>query len=156
MQGGCTMNSSDTLFDNREPITDIYRLFHFGSRVSPRWSLVIALVRRSMVRPSLNISETAHFFFLIFCMKLGHYKGTKVTEPDFWKKIWGSQIGENPHFWGIFEVFCPYLCIQSLKVSEISHTLQAQYYPTHSENCMSRKIWFWLYSRDQTPIFETS
>ena len=21
--------------------------------------------------------------FLIFCIKLGHYKGTKVTEPDF-------------------------------------------------------------------------
>ena len=35
------------------------------------------------VRPSLNISETAHWFFLIFCMKLGHHKGTKVTEPDF-------------------------------------------------------------------------
>ena len=33
-------------------------------------------------------SETA--FFLIFCMKLGDYKGRKVTEPDFWKKflIW--------------------------------------------------------------------
>ena len=32
---------------------------------------------------SLNISDTAHWFFLIFCMKLGHHKGTKVTEPDF-------------------------------------------------------------------------
>ena len=40
-------------------------------------------VRPSAVRPSLNISETAHWFFLIFCMKLGHHKGTKVTEPDF-------------------------------------------------------------------------
>ena len=30
-------------------------------------------------------SETA--FFLIFCMKLGDYKGRKVTEPDFWKKL---------------------------------------------------------------------
>ena len=30
-------------------------------------------------------------------MKLGHYKGTKVTEPDFWKKIsGGSEMGENP------------------------------------------------------------
>ena len=35
-------------------------------------------------------SETALKIFLIFCMKLGDYKGRKVTEPDFWKKflIW--------------------------------------------------------------------
>ena len=35
-------------------------------------------------------SETAPRIFLIFCMKLGDYKGRKVTEPDFWKKflIW--------------------------------------------------------------------
>ena len=32
-------------------------------------------------------SETALRIFLIFCMKLGDYKGRKVTEPDFWKKI---------------------------------------------------------------------
>ena len=35
------------------------------------------------VSPSLNISETALRIFLIFCMKLVHHKGTKVTEPDF-------------------------------------------------------------------------
>ena len=35
-------------------------------------------------------SETALRIFLIFCMKLGDYKGRKVAEPDFWKKflIW--------------------------------------------------------------------
>ena len=35
-------------------------------------------------------SETALRIFLIFCTKLGDYKGRKVTEPDFWKKflIW--------------------------------------------------------------------
>ena len=27
--------------------------------------------------------ETALRIFLIFCMKLGDYKGRKVTEPDF-------------------------------------------------------------------------
>ena len=32
-------------------------------------------------------SETTIMIFLIFCMKLGDYKGRKVTEPDFWKKI---------------------------------------------------------------------
>ena len=35
-------------------------------------------------------SKTALRVFLIFCMKLGDYKGRKVSEPDFWKKflIW--------------------------------------------------------------------
>ena len=35
-------------------------------------------------------SKTALRAFLIFCMKLGDYKGRKVSEPDFWKKflIW--------------------------------------------------------------------
>ena len=62
-------------------------LSHFGPRVHPRGSYVITNVRPSVVRsfvpPSLNISETALRIFLIFCMKLGHHKDTKVTEPDF-------------------------------------------------------------------------
>ena len=35
-------------------------------------------------------SETALRIFLIFCIKLGDYKGRKVKEPNFWKKflIW--------------------------------------------------------------------
>ena len=35
-------------------------------------------------------SETTLRIFLIFWIKLGDYKGRKVTEPDFWKKflIW--------------------------------------------------------------------
>ena len=41
---------------------------------------------------SLNISETVHCFFLIFCMKLENHKGTKVTN------------GENLHF-GVFFMF---------------------------------------------------
>ena len=32
-------------------------------------------------------SETAATIFLTFCMKLGDYKGRKVTEQDFWKKL---------------------------------------------------------------------
>ena len=31
-------------------------------------------------------SEMALRIFLIFCMKLGDYKGRKVTKPNFWKK----------------------------------------------------------------------
>ena len=32
-------------------------------------------------------SEKALRIFLIFCMKLGDYKGRKVTEPNFWKNL---------------------------------------------------------------------
>ena len=60
--------------------------------------------------------------YLIFLMKLGHHKGTKVTEPNFSKKISGGhKWGENPNFWGILDVFCLYLCIQPLKCTEISY-----------------------------------
>ena len=48
------------------------------------------------------------------------------------KKILGFTNWGKPHFWGI-DVFCPYLCIQPLKVSEISHALQAQHYLTPLE-----------------------
>ena len=101
---------------------------YFGRQVYQKGSLVITSVVRPCVcpsvRPSLNISETAHWFFLIFCLNLGHLKGTKVTQSQiFEKNLGGSQMGGNPHFGGIFDVFCPYLCIQSLKVSEISYTL---------------------------------
>ena len=80
----------------------------FWLRVYLMRSIVIALLSPS-VSPSLNILETAYWFFLIFCMKLGQYKGTKLTEPNFWKKILGVTNGGNPHFWCIFDVFCPYL-----------------------------------------------
>ena len=40
-------------------------------------------------------SETAQTIFLIFCMKLGDYKGKKVTEPDFWKTSWFRDIREK-------------------------------------------------------------
>ena len=62
-------------------------------------------VRGPLVRPSLNISETAHWFFLIFCMKLEHHKGTQMTEPDFWKKSWGVTNWGKPSFLGYFWCF---------------------------------------------------
>ena len=76
---------------------------------------------RLLFCPSLDISETFISFFIIFCMKLGHHKGTKVTEPDFWKKILWGHKWEKKHFEGIFDIFCPYLCIPSLKCFEISY-----------------------------------
>ena len=68
---------------------------------------------------SLKISQTAHWFFLIFGMKLGHHKGTKVTGPDIWKKSLGVRNGGEPHFWGIFDFFCPYLKKGSNDFNEI-------------------------------------
>ena len=38
-------------------------------------------------------SETALRVFLIFCLKLGEYKGGKVTEPDFLKEF--SKLAQN-------------------------------------------------------------
>ena len=90
--------SLELLYENNQSL--------FGPRVLPRGSLVIVLVRWSVrwsVRgPSVNISEAVHWFFLIFCMKLEHYKGTKVTEPDFEKKSWGVTNGGKSPFWGYF------------------------------------------------------
>ena len=71
-------------------------------------------------------------------MKLVHHKGTKVTEPNFWKKnIGGLQMGENPHFWGIFDVFCPYLKNGSKDFDEILRFNSAHWYLTPCENRMS-------------------
>ena len=50
-----------------------------------------------------------HGILVLFCMKLEHHKGTKVTEPDFWKKILGVTNGEKNPFSGHFWCFCPYL-----------------------------------------------
>ena len=83
-------------------------------------------------------AEAALRIFLIFCMKLVHHKGTKVTEPDFWKKILGgSQMGETPHFWGIFDVFCPYLKNGSKDFDEILRLNSPHWYLTPRENRMS-------------------
>ena len=54
----------------------------YWTPVYPKGSYVITSGLWS-VRPSLNISETALRIFLIFCMKLVHHKGTKMTESDF-------------------------------------------------------------------------
>ena len=77
---------------------------YFGPRVYQRGSYVITHVCSSVVRwsvrgSSLNIADTALRIFLIFCMKLVHHKGTKVTESDFCKEILvGHKWGKNPIF----------------------------------------------------------
>ena len=41
----------------------------------------------SQVVGHLRTWKTALTIFLLFCMKLWHHKGSKLTEPDFQKKI---------------------------------------------------------------------
>ena len=77
-------------------------------------------------------------------MKLGHHKGTKVTEPDFWKKIFGGRKwGKTPIFWGIFDVFGPYLKNGSKDFDEILRLNSPHWYLTQRENRMSQKILVW-------------
>ena len=83
---------------------------YFGPWVYQRGFLVIALVHWSVVSPPLDISETVHCF-LKFFYKLEHHKVQKWQSPIFKKILGGSHMGENPNFWGIFDVFCSYLCI---------------------------------------------
>ena len=71
-------------------------------------SLLIQFIKKSVITvgspsvgrcirsPSLHISETIHFFFLISCMRLGHHK---VTEVIFEKIVWGLKR-EKTLFWG--------------------------------------------------------
>ena len=47
----------------------------------------VLLVKIGWLVGNAVFSETALRIFLIFCIKLGDYKGRKVTEPDFWKKF---------------------------------------------------------------------
>ena len=46
-------------------------------------SCKIGVVGNNCLVGSAVSSETALRIFLIFCIKLGDYKGRKVTEPDF-------------------------------------------------------------------------
>ena len=44
-------------------------------------------------------------------MKLGHHKGTKVTEPDFWKKILGGHKWEKTPILGAFLMFLVHISV---------------------------------------------
>ena len=65
-------------------IHDIYftfSLFLERRQPGPIKSMLLVIIG-SLVGNAI-FSETALRIFLIFCMKLGDYKGRKVTEPDF-------------------------------------------------------------------------
>ena len=105
----------------RRPINTHNLPINFRPWVYQRGSLVIALVRRSVspyVRQS--VFKYVRDCPLVFSnLKPGNHNDTKVTEPDFQKRLGGHKLGKN-HFRGICCVFCSYLCIQSLKFSAIS------------------------------------
>ena len=95
-------------------------------------------------------SETALTTFLIFCMKLGDYKGRKVTEPDFWKKflIWrysqkGLQISPKSDTLIFFSKMALTIFLDfSLKlVLNLTFNLSETYF---SEKC---PIWRYLTSK---------
>ena len=55
-------------------------------------------------------------------MKLGHHKGTKVTEPDFWKKSLGVTDRGKPTL-GAFLLFFAHISASSHFISLTSSTL---------------------------------
>ena len=96
--------------------------------------MVLWIQARQSVSPLVTnalFSELAHQFFLIFCMKLGVHKGSKVTEPDFSGKIWfGLFLGKKPKN-GLKIVFQVFLKIGSQVFSDTVHersqgTIKAQ------------------------------
>ena len=95
---------------------------------------------------SAVFSETALRIFLIFCMKLGDYKGRKVTEPDFWKKflIWrysrkGLQISPKSDTFIFFSktALTIFLGFGLKLVLNMTFNL--------NETCFSEKIAIWRY-----------
>ena len=114
---------SSSWLQNLDTILIIFLLYslpgsHFGPRVLPRGSLVIPL---SVVRPS--VGRLLIVFFSNFLHEVSAPQGYKSDRARFLKKkSWGHKWGKT-HFGGTFDLFCPYLCIQSLKVSEMSYTL---------------------------------
>ena len=72
---------------------------------------------RALVSDTL-FSELVRYFFLIFCMKLGDHKYSKVTKPDFSGKIsfpsFGPKRGKKKCFLNIKEncvvTFCYKWC----------------------------------------------
>ena len=92
-------------------------------------------------------SETALRIFLIFCMKLGDYKGRKVTEPDFWKKflIWrysrkGLQISPKSDTLIFFSktALTIFLVFGLKLVLNMTFNLNETYF---SQNLQFRDIW---------------
>ena len=60
----------------------IWRYSWKGLQISPKLDALVGWLVGNAVFSGIPLR-----IFLIFCMKLGDYKGRKVTQPDFWKKF---------------------------------------------------------------------
>ena len=71
------------------------------------------------VRTSLSnafFSELVHFFFLIFCMKLGCIKVQELLSQIFWENSRLNKFGQK---WPKYGLFLLFLKIESLDFSDI-------------------------------------
>ena len=50
-----------------------------------------------------KISDLAHQFFMIFCMKLDNPKLRKVSKCNFWKEVLMCQEGPKMKFWRLWK-----------------------------------------------------
>ena len=89
---------------------------------------------------SQKFLKTAHWIFLIFCMKLGDHKVRKVTRPDFPKKI---QILHHFVFVPFLRVFGHFIQFGSSDLAEnrylerLDHYLQLSNWSHVQENPFS-------------------
>ena len=86
-------------------VTKVFRSTFFTSQFGPPALVGTGPIRSSSLVIILSyypfFSKMALRIFMIFCIKLQVHKGTKVTKPDFWKKIRGSRYwGKGGQKWG--------------------------------------------------------
>ena len=65
------------------PLFYLFIFFGGGDRLQRGPIRSVLLVMVGWLVGNAVFSETTLRIFLIFCMKLGDYKGRKITEPDF-------------------------------------------------------------------------
>ena len=97
----------------------------------------------------LNIKRR---WFIIMCQCLN----TQNDESN-WTESQKCCQWENLHFGNIFNVFGPYLCTKSLECLKlhIRFKLNIIIILHIAKTTCQGETCFWLYSRDQTPIYET-
>ena len=89
------------------------------------------------------ISETALRIFLIFCMRLGDYKGRKVTGLDFWKKFFIWRLISNCFLTIRRSSQCILVCLQSIMLSISSS--RVLYIMMSPMTCQPRNlVTFWV------------
>ena len=102
------------------------------------WTGVSEVIGNNWLVSNAVFSGTALRIFLVFCMKLGDYKGRKVTQLGFWKKssIW--RYSRKRHF----DIFLKNDSSDFFGFSpEVSTKYGLQFFWT----CFSEKFIIWRY-----------